>query len=294
MKNNPMKQIFTFLAAALLAVTTYAQVGIGTTTPNASAALDITSTTRGFLPPRLTYDQINAITNLTEGLMVYCTDCTTKGLYVYNASFWQSVSYPDKSLSLDVTSATGKIWMDRNLGASRVATSSTDSEAYGDLYQWGRNSDGHQTRTSGTVAGPVESGAEGSNFIQSQGDWLSSSDDDRWNGASKGVHDPCPDGYRVPTSTEWDNERNNGGPGSWGTGSVQNNAAGAYASVLKLPVAGHRSNINGVLGLVGNNGNYWSSTVSGTFAVYQLFDSNYAGVSVSNRAAGLSVRCIKE
>lgn len=293
MKNNPIKQIFTFLAAVLLAVTTYAQVGIGTTTPNASAALDITSTTRGFLPPRLTNDQINAITNLTEGLMVYCTDCTTKGLYVYNASFWQSVSYPDKLLGV-VTSTTGKIWMDRNLGASRVATSSTDSEAYGDLYQWGRNSDGHQTRTSGTVDGPVESGAEGSNFIQSQGDWLSSSDDTRWNGTTKGAHDPCPGGFRVPTSTEWENERNYGGPGSWGTESIQNNAAGAYASVLKLPVAGYRNDSNGTLYNVGSRGRYWSSTVSGTSALYLFFTSVNADMNSNYRANGFSVRCIKE
>lgn len=41
--------------------------------------------------------------------------------------------------------------MDRNLGVSRIATSSTDSEAYGDLYQWGRLSDGHEKRTSPTL-----------------------------------------------------------------------------------------------------------------------------------------------
>jgi hypothetical protein len=44
----------------------------------------------------------------------------------------------------DVTSTTGKIWMDRNLGASRVATSVSDTLAYGDLYQWGRGTDGHE------------------------------------------------------------------------------------------------------------------------------------------------------
>jgi hypothetical protein len=38
--------------------------------------------------------------------------------------------------------------MDRNLGASQVATSSTDPASYGDLYQWGRPADGHQIRTS--------------------------------------------------------------------------------------------------------------------------------------------------
>jgi hypothetical protein len=44
--------------------------------------------------------------------------------------------------------ATGKTWMDRNLGASRAATSSADANAYGDLYQWGRAADYHQKRNS--------------------------------------------------------------------------------------------------------------------------------------------------
>jgi hypothetical protein len=45
---------------------------------------------------------------------------------------------------VDVTNpTTGKIWMDRNLGASQVATSSTHANSYGDLYQWGRRADGH-------------------------------------------------------------------------------------------------------------------------------------------------------
>nr|WP_320009862.1 hypothetical protein [uncultured Desulfobulbus sp.] len=43
-----------------------------------------------------------------------------------------------------VTSPTGRVWMDHNLGASRVATSYDDKEAYGNLYQWGRGSDGHE------------------------------------------------------------------------------------------------------------------------------------------------------
>ncbi len=47
---------------------------------------------------------------------------------------------------------TGETWMDRNLGASQVATSSTDSDAYGDLYQWGRATEGHEVRTSSTTS----------------------------------------------------------------------------------------------------------------------------------------------
>jgi hypothetical protein len=46
---------------------------------------------------------------------------------------------------------TGKVWLDRNLGARQVCTSSTDAACFGDLYQWGRAKDGHESRTSGTT-----------------------------------------------------------------------------------------------------------------------------------------------
>jgi hypothetical protein len=51
----------------------------------------------------------------------------------------------------EVTSSTGRIWLDRNLGATRVAKSSADASAFGYLYQWGRLSDGHQKPSSATT-----------------------------------------------------------------------------------------------------------------------------------------------
>ena len=71
-----MKNIFTLLAAVLLTATTYAQVGINNETPDASAALDITSTTGGLLVPRMTAAQRDAIT-ATQGLIIFCTDCAS-------------------------------------------------------------------------------------------------------------------------------------------------------------------------------------------------------------------------
>ena len=56
-----MKQLFTLLAAVLLTATTYAQIGINNENPDASAALDITSTTGGLLVPRMTAVQRDAI-----------------------------------------------------------------------------------------------------------------------------------------------------------------------------------------------------------------------------------------
>ena len=66
-------------------------VGIGTTSPNASALLDVSSTGKGFLPPRMTTAQELAIVTPANGLMVYNT--STKCLDVYSATSnaWESV-----------------------------------------------------------------------------------------------------------------------------------------------------------------------------------------------------------
>jgi uncharacterized protein (TIGR02145 family) len=68
-------------------------VGIGTTTPDTSAQLDLSTTTRGFLPPRMTASQMNLITTPAEGLVVYCTNCIpTKGLRVFDGANWVNMS----------------------------------------------------------------------------------------------------------------------------------------------------------------------------------------------------------
>ncbi|NDB35106.1 MAG: hypothetical protein EB023_07105, partial [Flavobacteriia bacterium] len=189
---------------------------------------------------------------------------------------------------VDVTNpTTGKTWMDRNLGASQVATSSTDQNAYGDLYQWGRRADGHQCRTSPTTGtlSSVDQPAHGNYITITSGnyDWRSPQNTNLWQGAN-GVNNPCPSGYRLPTETELDNERL-----SWGS----NNGAGAFASPLKWTIAGLRSNVGSIVD-VGTSGYYWSSTVSGVDSRFFFFGSSNAAMSVSSRAGGLTVRCLKE
>lgn len=61
-----------------------------------------------------------------------------------------------------------------------------------------------------------------------------------------------------------------------------------------MPVAGNRNNSNGSLNNVGSNGNYWSSTVSGTNARNLNFNSSNADMNNNNRANGNSVRCLKD
>jgi hypothetical protein len=183
---------------------------------------------------------------------------------------------------------TGEIWMDRNLGASQVATSSTDAAAYGDLYQWGRAADGHQIRTSGTTTTLSTSDTPGHGDFITNGsgtyDWRSPQNDNLWQGAS-GTNNPCPSGYRLPTESEWDTERT-----SWSS----NDADGAFASPLKLPVAGGRDSSSGSLAYVGSYGYYWSSTVNGILSRRLYFNSSDADMYSNRRARGRSVRCIKD
>lgn len=78
-----------FLLCILVFGVTHAQYGLGTTTPNSSSIVDLTSTTKGLLPPRMTNIQKNAIASPVAGLFVWCTDCGPNGLIqVFNGSAW--------------------------------------------------------------------------------------------------------------------------------------------------------------------------------------------------------------
>jgi len=280
-------------------------LGIGTTTPNASAITEMNSTTQGFLPPRMTTLQRDAILEPAAGLTIYNT--TVNCLQWWNGTIWYdgcgnntpSTNQPQYAAGtvhcagattvVDVTNpTTGKTWMDRNLGATQVATSSTDAASYGDLYQWGRRADGHQCRTPAATStlSSIDQPTHGDFIIAPNApyDWRSPQNTNLWQGVN-GINNPCPSGYRIPTEPELEAERS-----SWSS----NNSAGAFASPLKLPVAGLRNNSNGSLGVVGAFGHNWSSTVSGTGSRYLYFGSSDAEMNGYDRALGFSVRCIKD
>jgi len=88
-----MKQTILILTLLCAANSIQAQVGIGTSSPASSSILDVTSTSKGFLPPRMTLAQRDAISSPVAGLMIWCTDCGSNGdLQTYNGSLWTNLS----------------------------------------------------------------------------------------------------------------------------------------------------------------------------------------------------------
>lgn len=187
----------------------------------------------------------------------------------------------------------GKCWLDRNLGATEVATSSTDAASYGWYFQWGRGADGHQIPTSGTTATLSSTDTPGNaKFIASDAvpfDWRNPQNDNLWQGVN-GKNNPCPSGFRLPTSEEW--------IAFVSTSNIKDPAT-AFSSSLKLTLAGERYVGNDGLGGQGSGGFYWSSSPNSnqsTQSSYLVFGSggvHPAGDGYGDHAVGFSVRCIK-
>lgn len=193
---------------------------------------------------------------------------------------------------------TGRVWLDRNLGAAQVCTSFDDVACYGDYYQWGRNSDGHEDSASvntATQAVNVTTVGHG-DFIDAQVantfDWAEVVDA---NGITRIANwsaidgsSVCPVEFRVPTITELELDTLNNGV---------TNLSTAFTNFLKLPSAGFRSNSSfgpSTVISMGTWGSVWSNSIGGSSSRYINFVNLNAGSSSVNRALGNSVRCIKD
>lgn len=156
-----MKVLYIFIVAFLYINASNGQnVGIGTTTPAASAILEASSATKGFLPPRLTIAQRNAIVNPATGLVIFCTDADE--LEVYNGTIWKNMMGTAAAVfpGLPNVSICDQVWMTKNLDVDKYrngdaipqVTSSSEWESLGTgAWCWYNNDSANYAATYGKL-----------------------------------------------------------------------------------------------------------------------------------------------
>lgn len=245
----------------------------------------------------------------TQKSFIYTMPESNVTLFAYFSDFcdleWEcgdpyEFRYRDQYWEYGTFTRHGICWMDRNLGATQVPQSINDPDGFGDLFQWGRLDDEHQDRNSFITEQISNHYDPGHNmFIIYPGeyfpfDWLDPQNNNLWQG-SGGINNPCPPGWRVPTETELEDERNSWSPA---------NASGAfYSSSLKWPASGIRRHHTGAIEEAGERGSVWSSSYAeenknaGWFGSIGLrYTSDVSTTHTINvpRASGYSVRCVRD
>ncbi len=102
-------------------------LGVGVNSPNASAILEASSTTQGFLPPRMTYAQRNLISNPANGLMIFCSDC---GLYGEPQFYDGNNNWRKLDISLGSGSGTLNLIVDNLNGPTNATGSASVGQSF--------------------------------------------------------------------------------------------------------------------------------------------------------------------
>jgi hypothetical protein len=305
-------RVFVLVGLSLIipGISSFSQVSINTSgdPPESSAMLDISSTTKGLLIPRMSLRQIETISDPADGLLVYCTTNGRIYLFVGPMGLWQELNFGEGTITpwecglpftinhyasggvapVDKTVTYGtvtnlpgeslKCWITSNLGADHQASAVDDNTeaSAGWYWQFNRKQGYKHDGTTRTPATP----------------WITSIDENLdWQSSN----DPCAlelgDEWRLPTITEWNNID---AGDNWLTYND------AWNSGLKLHAAGYLWWQSGPpLYERGISGFYWSSNQSLGSQLYQLGWFMHISSGESNtsggwyKAHGFSVRCIR-
>jgi len=196
---------------------------------------------------------------------------------------------------------TGRIWLDRNLGASRVCTAYDDGQCYGNYYQWGRPADGHQlsnTLATSTQATDINNTGHSKFIYDSDNaeddgafyDWVLGDDNGskrQLNWSNTDGSSICPVGYRVPNKYELEGE-------IFSIPDEPENNADMYEHFLKVPSSGYRSYTSGALYFQRSHGYLWSTSTHENYAHFIYFRNNRVSSYSGSYAYGRTVRCIKD
>jgi uncharacterized protein (TIGR02145 family) len=322
-----MKLAFTFFCLLMAGGLQAQNIGIGTNTPHPSAQLDISSARRGFLPPRMTLSQIEAIASPAAGLVGWCIDCGANGqLLVYDGTGWSAAVFSPVS---------------RPLPPGTHSCGRTDIHNTGLAYGLMTDQDGNRYKTIqiGTQEWMAENlkvrryrNGDSITVVGSDGAWTGMStgatcwyNNDSvaydcpygklYNGyAVADARNLCPVGWHVPTDGEWNTligyldpayypgvsgtqsttagrKMKSAGTQYWSSVNMADNSSGFSA----LP-AGFRYG-NASFSLAGTYAGWWSATSSGTF--FGWFRYQYGGDAnilrgSNSKAYGYSVRCVRD
>lgn len=258
-------------------------VGIGTSSPDASAQLDISSTNKGFLPPRMTTTQRDALTNPAAGLVIFNT--TTNGLEIKASGGWISLSASTADALPTIQIGTQK-WMSKNLDVA--------------FY---RNGDPIPQVTDPTAWNALTTGA-----------WCYYNNDST-KGTKYGklynwyaVNDPrglAPQGWHIPSESEWTilgdalggaavagGKLKEAGTLSWGSPNTGGNNISGFAA---LPGGGRVA--GGVFANAGDFGYWWGATETtptSAYLYYLQFEQTFLGKSNNIKQYGIAIRCIRD
>ena len=297
-----IKVLFSNIILLFLNSMLFAQVAVNTdgTASDNSAMLDVKSTTKGALLPRMTQEQIYAISNPANGLVVFNTSDNKFYTYISGAGLWKEILYGPSSITPNCGTFTinhvagavapvsktvvygtvagspgepSKCWITSNLGADHQATSVDDATEASAGWYWqynrkqGYKHDGTTRTPNSTWITPINENL----------DW-------------QAANDPCTlelgGSWRLPMHFEWTNVNVGGGWTNWD---------GPWNSGLKLHAAGNLQYNDGTLSSRGATANYWSGDQHSVTHAWTLnFNSISILINNPDKSYAFPVRCLKD